>query len=326
MTTDTDTEIDFDFDHTIEILSSSKGVVLITGASTGIGYASAFYLAQAGYTVFAGVRKSKDAYRIKQDADDKDLSHYLWPIQLDICNADHVQSAQKKIRSTLEHAGISYLHALVNNAGIALGGPLLELDLNILRTQLEVNVIGQLAMIQAFADLLGPINGQQQEHAKTSRCGKVIQISSISGMIAMPFLGPYSASKFALEGLSDALRMELMPYGIDVVIIQPGPISTPIWDKAPTIDQSPYENSPYANALIKFHKFVIEGGKKGLDAIEIAKIVKRSIESSKPAARYVKTPGSLWRYWLPKLLPTRMFDRQVTNRLDLSPKKFNRED
>lgn len=324
--TNTNTNTDFDFNQTIEMLSSSKGAVLITGASTGIGYASAFYLAQAGYTIFAGVRKSKDAYRIKQDANEKDLAHYLWPIQLDICNADHIQSAQEKIRNTLEQAGISYLHALVNNAGIALGGPLLELELSVLRTQLEVNVISQLAMIQAFADLLGPINAQQSDHAKTSRCGKVIQMSSISGMTAMPFLGPYSASKFALEGLSDALRMELMPYGIDVIIIQPGPIRTPIWDKAPTIDQSPYGNSPYANALIKFYNFVIEGGKKGLDAIEIAKIVKHSIESSKPAARYVKTPGSLWRYWMPKILPTRMFDRQVTHRLGLSPKNFNRED
>ena len=336
----TNLESHFDFSQAISYPPSCKGSILITGSSTGIGKASALHLAQAGYCIFAGVRTAQHAIQLKASAVDAQCEAYIHPIQLDICDAEHIQQCVQKITETLYENQTKYLTALVNNAGIALGGPLLELPLETLRTQFEVNVVGQLAMIQAFAHLLGPVQPREPSTVPTTttesphttdslsttqqKPGKIIQISSISGIRSMPFLGPYSASKFALEGLSDALRMELLPYGIDVIIIQPGPIQTAIWDKAPTPDNSPYQNSPYLKALTKFYTFFVEDGKKGLPAIEIAKIVKKSIENPKASARYVKTPGRLMRYWLPKILPTRTFDRKIGDLLGLSPEKFHR--
>ena len=310
----------------VDISPNVQGIVLITGASTGIGRVSTFHLAHSGYHVFAGVRRDEDAQSIIDEAQQKNVLQKVTPVLLDICKPDQVEACHSLVKASMAQANIKYMKALVNNAGIALGGPLLELPLDTLRTQFEVNVVGQLAMIQTFAPLLGPINDQSNIASSLPLAGKVIQISSISGVRSMPFLGPYSASKFALEGLSDALRMELLPYGIDVVIIQPGPIKTAIWDKAPTPDHSPYQNSPYFNALRKFYTFFVEGGKEGLDAIEIAKIIKKSIEKKKAAARYVKTQGLLLRYWLPKLLPTRTFDKKIGDLLGLNPKKFHRDE
>ena len=147
-------------------------------------------------------------------------------------------------------------------------------------------------------------------------------MSSISGVRAMPFVGPYTASKFGLEGLCDSLRMELIPLGIDVIIVQPGPINTEIWDKAPTPETSPFKSSPYRDALERFYQLIIEGGRKGLPPNSIAKVIYRAISARRPKTRYVKTPGYFSRYILPRYLPTRSFDRIVARMLHLSQARF----
>ena len=140
----------------------------------------------------------------------------------------------------------------------------------------------------------------------------------------MPFVGPYTASKFALEGLSDSLRMELLPYGIDVIVVQPGPIKTAIWDKAPSPEEHPSITGPYGPALRRFHQNFIETGKEGLPADEIAIIIEHALTVKKPKVRYVRTPGFFTRYLLPQWLPSRFFDRLVGRLLGLTPQEFHK--
>lgn len=284
-------------------------VVLLTGASTGIGYATAVYLAERDFFTIATVRKQKDADRLAQ------LGSQVYPVLLDVCFSEQVEALAQAVELFLQFNQRAQLDALVNNAGIALGGPLVELDDHTLQHQLEVNVVAPMRMIRAFAPLLGV-------KAHGSRGGRIIQVSSISGERAMPFVGPYTASKFALEGLSDSLRMELLPFGVDVIIVQPGPINTEIWDKAPTPDENPFKDGLYGDALTRFYDFVIEGGRKGLPPVAIAQVIHKALVARKPKARYVKTPGYFLRVFMPKTLPTRMFDRLIGRLLHLSPKRF----
>lgn len=285
--------------------------VILTGASTGIGFASAAYLAERKFFVIATVRRPEDAERLQK------LHQNIYPVILDICFLEQVEALALSVEEFLNLNGREHLDALINNAGIALGGPLIELDDHTLQHQLEVNVVAPMRMIRSFAPVLGA-------KAKRSRGGRIIQVSSISGERAMPFVGPYTASKFALEGLSDSLRMELIPFGIDVIIIQPGPINTEIWDKAPTPEENPFKEGLYAEALKRFYKLVVEGGKKGLPPLEIAKVIHQALRASKPKTRYMKTPGYFMRVFLPKRLPTRVFDRLIAKVLGLLPKSFHK--
>tara|TARA_A100001037_G_scaffold304822_1_gene342915 strand:- start:1757 stop:2617 length:861 start_codon:yes stop_codon:yes gene_type:complete len=189
----------------------SKSVV-ITGASTGIGKACALHLDKLGYQVFAGVRTEADALSLQQAS-----SASLTTIYIDIAKSDSILSATNMIKSTLKSVG---LYGLINNAGIVVAGPLEFIPIDALRAQLEINVIGHIAVTQALLPLL-----------RESK-GRIINMSSVSGRVATPFLGPYAASKFALEALSDSMRLELMPWDINVSVIEPGPISTPIWSKS----------------------------------------------------------------------------------------------
>ena len=186
--------------------------VVITGASTGIGAASALHLDQRGFTVFAGVRKPADGAVLQQSSSDR-----LIPIMLDVTDQASIQQAQAIVS---ERVGTTGLYGLVNNAGIAVPAPLEAISIPDLRRQLEVNVIGQVAVTQAFLPLLRQARG------------RIINMGSIAGRAAMPLMGPYSASKFALEAITDALRLEVQQWGIHVSIIEPGAIATPIWDKS----------------------------------------------------------------------------------------------
>ena len=284
--------------------------VILTGASTGIGYASTVYLAERNFFVIATVRKSEDAERLQK------LHQNIYPVILDVCFSEQVESLASSVKAFLLLNQRDHLDALINNAGIALGGPLVELDDHTLQHQLEVNVVAPMRMIRALAPSLGV-------RANSIKGGRIIQVSSISGERAMPFVGPYTASKFALEGLSDSLRMELIPFGVDVVIIQPGPINTAIWDKAPTPEENPFRNGLYTEALRRFYKLVVEGGKKGLPPIEIAQVIHKALITSKPNTRYMKTPGFFTRVFLPKRLPTRVFDRLIAKLLGLLPQSFH---
>jgi short-subunit dehydrogenase len=206
------------------------------------------------------------------------------------------------------------LFGLVNNAGIAVPGPLLHLDIDEFRHQLEVNVTGQLIVTQAFAPLLMAQPGRKSEP------GRIVMISSVGGKNASPFVGAYSASKFALEGLSESLRRELMLFGIDVIVVAPGAVATPIWDKAETVDVARYANTPFASALGKVRDYMLTSGRKGLKPERLGRAVWRALTTAKPKTRYVVTPDRMQNFML-GVLPKRMIDRTIAGRLGLTRQK-----
>ena len=199
----------------------------------------------------------------------------------------------------------------MNNAGIAVPGPLLHLPLADYRHQLEVNLIGPLLVTQAFAPLLGADPGRD------GKPGRIVNISSVGGKIGVPFLGAYAASKHALEGMSETLRRELMLYGIDVIIIGPGSVATPIWDKAEADDFSRYQNTDYAEILDRFSKYFIAEGRKGFSPERIGATVLAALTSARPRARYAVVPNRFTNWTLPMLLPKRVLDKIISMRLGM---------
>jgi len=213
--------------------------VVITGVSTGIGHAAAKVLIDRGFRVFGSVRRAEDADRLTEEFGDA-----FAPLIFDVTDDAAIAEAAACVRGAL--AGET-LAGLVNNAGIAVSGPLTELPVADYRRQLEVNLVGPFMVTQAFAPLLGT------DSSLSGARGRIVNISSVAGLRAMPFLGPYAASKFGLEGYSEALRREMLLYGIDVIVIGPGPVQTAIWDKAEEVDVSAYAASPYAPILERCH-------------------------------------------------------------------------
>jgi NAD(P)-dependent dehydrogenase (short-subunit alcohol dehydrogenase family) len=191
-----------------------RGSVVITGASTGIGRATALLLDREGFRVFAGVRKETDGELLRKEASDR-----LTTLALDVIAPEQIRAAAERVAREVGDAGIQ---GLFNNAGIGVGGPLEFFDLDELRLQLEVNTVGTLAVTQAFLPLI-----------RKGR-GRILNGSSMGGILAAPYTGPYSASKFAIEALSDSLRMELRPWKIDVIVIEPGAVDTPLFAKSHT--------------------------------------------------------------------------------------------
>ncbi len=280
-----------------------KRSVVVTGASTGIGYAIAQLLAREGFHVFAGVRRQADADRLAEEIGDE-----LTPLIFDVTDPEGVRDAARDVAARL---GEATLAGLVNNAGVAVAGPLLHLPVEELRRQFETNVVAQVAVIQAFAPLLGA------DKARTGERGRIVNISSISGRIAMPFTGPYAASKHALEALSDSLRRELMLYGVDVIVIEPGPIATPIWDKAEAQDYTAFFKTDYREALTRLRSYMLKRGREGLPPERVAASVLRALVAPMPPARVAILAGKFANWWLPRLLPDRVLDRMVAGRLGL---------
>ncbi len=250
---------------------STKAIV-ITGASTGIGQACALHLDKLGFRVFAGVRNETDASSLKQASSDR-----LTPVYIDITKPDSILKATKVIETELKTVG---LHGLINNAGIVIAGPLEFVPIDALRSQLEINVVGQVAVTQALLPLL-------------RRCrGRIINMSSVSGRVATPFLGPYAASKFALEALSDSMRLELMPWGINVSVIQPGPISTPIWNKSMEVTKLMIDKLPSKAKVLYGPAFeaILQWEHDIKQSMSDPKVVVRAVEhalmASKPRTRY----------------------------------------
>jgi NAD(P)-dependent dehydrogenase (short-subunit alcohol dehydrogenase family) len=273
-------------------------IVVITGASTGIGAACAHRLDQMGFQVFAGVRKISDGEALQQQS-----RHGLTPLYLDVTEPESIAAAKEVVAAAVGPAGLA---GLVNNAGVATGGPLEFVALADLRWQLEVNVIGQVAVTQAFLP-----------HLRQGR-GRIINIGSIGGRSASPFLGPYVASKFALEALTDSLRLELAPWGIDVVIIEPGEIATPIWRKgADKIDQilanyPPQAQELYGPIISMMRKMLTKAG--GLPADEVAKVVAQALTAKRPKTRYLVGRDAKVRVWLERL-PDRWRDKIIAGKL-----------
>mgnify|MGYP001280030580 CR=1 FL=1 len=270
--------------------------VLVTGASTGIGYSSVENLISSGYRVFGSLRNQSDADKLCEKFGDNFI-----PLLFDVRDEDAISNAFKKVKDNIGDGG--YLYALVNNSGIALGGPLQYLPTDVFRKQFEVNVFGVVNVTRAFLPLLGTQKGLNNK-------GKIVMISSVSGKRSYPFVSPYTASKHALEAISDSLRRELMLHDIDVVVIEPGPIKTPIWDKAPAVEDNPFLGTEYEPALRKFYnEMVTKGKKEGLSVDKVGKLVEKVVTSKKPKTRYVITGRKWMDYILPGILPDRWVDR-----------------
>src|SRR6202453_4334458 len=209
--------------------------VVITGVSTGIGWATAKLLLERGFQVFGSVRKAVDADRLKTE-----FGANFIPLTFDVTDEAAVLSAAREVRAAL--AGET-LAGLVNNAGIAVAGPVLELSADEFRRQMDVNVIGPIIATQAFGPLLG------SDPSLKGPKGRIVMISSVAGKTGNPLMSAYCSSKHAIEGLSESLRREMMLFGIDVIIVAPGAVKTPIWAKAEETDISTYRNSPFFPAL-----------------------------------------------------------------------------
>lgn len=268
-----------------------KGAVLVTGASTGIGYHIADTLACREFTVFGTVRREQDGHRLEAAG--------ITPVIMDVTDRSSITRASGTVRAAL---GDTPLVALVNNAGIARAGPVECVRLDDVRAVLEVNVLGVIAVIQTFLPLL-----------RASR-GRIVNISSVSGRMALPFMGPYAASKFALEAISDSLRRELIPQGIRVVVIQPGSIRTPIWDKASTLDLTSTRGTAYEAVASLVRETAVARGRTGLPAARVADAVFRAITTSRPPTR-ILVVRSRFKTWLSGHLPDRALDRGVARRL-----------
>jgi NAD(P)-dependent dehydrogenase (short-subunit alcohol dehydrogenase family) len=278
--------------------------VVITGASTGIGWATAKLLLARGFRVFGSVRKQADADRLKGE-----FGANFTPLMFDVTNEAAVLAAARQVREAL---GGETLSGLVNNAGIAVAGPVLELSADEFRRQMDVNVIGPIVSTQAFGPLLG-----SDPSLKGPR-GRIVMISSVSGRNGNPLTPAYAASKHAIEGLSESLRREMMLFGIDVIIIAPGAVKTPIWSKAEEVDISAYKNSPYYPALEKVRAFMLRLGAIGLPPEKIAERVFEALTLPRPKVRYQITPDPM-RHLMTAILPKRMIDRVIAKRLGLMP-------
>ncbi len=281
--------------------------IVVTGASTGIGLACVRALIAVDFHVFAGVRRMSDA-----DGLGAEFGEHVTPLLFDVTDELAVREAAREVAARL---GDRRLAGLVNNAGVAVAGPLLHLPLAEFRRQLDINVVGQLAVTQAFAPLLGA------DRARVGAPGRIVNMSSVAGRIAGPFVGAYAASKHALEAMSDSLRRELMIYGIDVIVIEPGPIRTPIWDKAARMDMTPYLATDYRAIAENMLKRAVEDGRKGAPPERVARAVLRALTAPHPPARIAIVPNYITKWLLPRALPARALDRIVARLYGLARKK-----
>ena len=268
--------------------------VLITGASTGIGEACAIMLASHGWRVFAGVRREEDGERLAGQASG------IHPILLDVTRKDHIEGVVKTVKA---HVGDHGLQGLVNNAGVAVGGPLEFLPTDQIGQQFQVNVFGAIAATQAFLPLLRPAGG------------RIVFTSSNSGFWCEPFLSVYGASKHALEAIGDSLRVELRPWNMHVALVEPGMIKTPIWDKARTAAAGAEEVLPaeafelYAKPLEALRRMVNKTPAIAAPPERVACAVCHALESRRPKTRYRVGIDCRIQHRLRRLLPDRIRDR-----------------
>jgi NAD(P)-dependent dehydrogenase (short-subunit alcohol dehydrogenase family) len=266
--------------------------VLVTGASTGIGRATALHLDARGWRVWAGVRSELASAALRRAAGPR-----LRTLNLDVTDAAAIEAAADQIGGSLD--------ALVNNAGIAPGGPLEGFDLHQLRDLLEVNVVGQLAVTQALLPAL------------RSARGRIVFMSSVSGVVALPFVGPYAASKHALEAIAGSLRGELAPWGIEVCVVGPGSVRTPIWDKAVAQVGSVADHLPdraanlYATELGQVEKTLRKVGDAGVSPERVAEVVHRVLVDPRPRTRTTVGPDAVVQIAASRLLPPRTFNRAI---------------
>lgn len=262
----------------------TRGGVLITGASSGIGAAVAQELAEQGFSAFGTIRRPEDGAAL--------AARGVVPVRMDVTDAPSIAAARVAVEAAL---GGRPLVALVNNAGIPAAGPLELVPLADLRRVLEVNLVGAVAVTQAFLPLL-----------RVSR-GRIVNMSSVAGRAAMPFMGLYAASKFGLEAVSDSFRRELSPFGVRVIVIEPGSIQTNIWDKVEAMDLGLYRGTPYAPVLERFRNEAIRGGRRAPPATIVAHAVLRALTARRPPIRIIVSAHP-WMERLAMRLPDRVLD------------------
>ena len=277
--------------------------VVVTGASTGIGWATTKLLLDRGFRVFGSLRRQADAERLGRE-----FGANFIPLMFDVTDEAAVLAAAREVRAALNGETLA---GLVNNAGIAVTGPVLGLAADEFRRQLEVNVIGPVIATQAFAPLLGA------DASLRGAKGRIVMVSSLAGKNGNPLISAYSASKPALEGFSEGLRREMMLFGIDVIIVAPGAVKTPIWSKAEEVDVSAYRNSPFFPAMERIRKFMLELSESGLPPERIAEVIFGALTSASPRVRYQITPNPMQQFMV-NVLPKRMVDRTIAKRLGLS--------
>lgn len=273
---------------------------VITGTVSGIGRATTDRLVAEGWLVFATVLNQAE-----MDEMQTAYGEAVTPLILDVTDAASIARAAGQVDATLDG---QCLDALVNNAGVAMGGPAMELPIEEFQQQMDINVTGVLRVTQAFGPLLGT------DKSRTGDPGRIIMLSSVAGQLGSPFMAPYVASKHAVEGLSKCLRIELQHYGIDVVMIEPGMVATPIWEKAGEVDATPYHNSPLYPAMTRFRDFLTAMGPKGLEPSVIADRIFRALTDAKPRLAYAVVPDRFNNWTLPKLMPARLLDRIIARR------------
>jgi short-subunit dehydrogenase len=274
---------------------NTSGAVVVTGASTGIGRATALFLDTKGYAVFAGVRKQADADSLAEEGSER-----LTPITIDVTEGRSISDAKEEVQRAVGNEG---LVGLVNNAGVGGGGPIEFMSLDSFRDTLEVNLVAQVAVTQAFLPLI--------RQAK----GTIVFIASIGGRIASPFLSPYSASKFGIEALGESLRAELKPWDIDVAVVEPGSIDTKIWAKGADTAAEQFEGmSPdarrlYGKQLARFTEVLGETAERGIHPDKVAEVVHKAIRSDKPKHRYLVGTDAKVAARLKGNLPERTFSK-----------------
>jgi NAD(P)-dependent dehydrogenase (short-subunit alcohol dehydrogenase family) len=300
-------------------MDNQKRSVVITGAASGIGRACALRFDRLGYRVLAGVRRPEDAEALKAASDGR-----IEPLTLEVTNQQSVTAAAAVLGDAPLHGLVlrdaplhglvlrdAPLHGLVNNAGIAVAGPVELVPLERWRTQLEINVIGLVSVTQAFLPAL------------RRGCGRIVNIGSIAGRSALPCSGPYCASKYAVEAITDSLRMELAPFGIAVAVIEPGAVATPIWDKSARIaeemsgqvDPSLYQL--YSGLVDKIRKLAAQAGRGAIPVEEVVRAVEHALTSARPHTRYPVGRDAKLRLLL-KRLPDRVMDRLIMCRISAS--------
>jgi len=274
--------------------AKTERAVLITGASTGIGAACALELDRRGWRVFAGIRDEQAGRRLAEGA-----SARLLPVRLDVTERESIDAAVGTVRQAVGEAGLG---GLVNNAGIGVTGPLEVLPLEKLRHQFEVNTFGPIAVAQAVLPML-----------RAGR-GRIVNMSSVSGRFASPYLGPYAASKFALEALSDALRVELRHSGVRVALVEPGCVDTPIWGKSRAAADQLAAEAPsgaldhYQDDIAAVRAMSQRAAETAMPPERVVRAVVHALESPRPKTRYVVGGEARVATFLMGILPTRARD------------------
>jgi NAD(P)-dependent dehydrogenase (short-subunit alcohol dehydrogenase family) len=282
---------------------NESGAVVVTGASTGIGRATALLLDEKGYRVFAGVRKEADAKSLAEEGTDN-----LTPVTIDVTKESSIKSAKDEVERAV---GTDGLVGLVNNAGVGDGGPVETMDLDVLRNVLEVNLVGQVAVTQAFLPLIRQVPGT------------IVFIASIGGRVASPFMSPYNTSKFGIEALGESLRHELRPWDIDVVVVEPGSIDTEIWGKgAETMRDRVAKMSDdarrlYGRQMARFGEVLTETANRGIPPEKVAEVIHKAISSENPRHRYLVGTDAKIGGRLKGTLPDRVFSRLVGRQLKM---------